>query len=189
MKIKNQRVSFGITFLSILFSISIVIFSCTKNNQLSLSENPAGEFGVGIEKEAGADTYHSQQAWLMDETQWVPCANNGSGEYVKLYGYVHFTNANVVNHNHYTLVTHTNPNEISGTGLTTGDKYVASGGGHQVYSGSFINGQSIAKGSSTFRFTGAGPGNNLTIEFAAHVIVNANGEVSNQLLEIRNSCR
>src|SRR5262245_48248395 len=189
MKIKNQRRSFAITFLSILLSVSIVIFSCTKNDQLSSLENPTEEIAVGIEKETGANTYHSQQTWLLDETQWVPCANDGNGEYVKLYGYVHFTNANVVNNNHYSLVTHTNPNQVGGTGLTTGDKYVASGGGHQVYSGSFINGQSTAKGSTIFRFTGAGPGNNLTIEFIAHVMVNASGEVSNQLLEIKNSCQ
>ena len=189
MKFKNQGMTSGIKPLSLLLLFSVLIFSCTKNDQSSSLENKTEEFVSGIENEKGANTYHSKQGWLMDETQWVPCANNGNGEYVKLYGYVHFTNANVVNNNHFTLVTHTNPNEVSGEGLTTGDKYVASGGGHQVYSGSFINGQSIATGSTTFRFTGSRPGNNLMIEFKAHVTVNTNGEVINELLEIKNTCK
>jgi len=37
-------------------------------------------------------------------------------------------------------------------------------------------------------FTGAGPGNNLAIVFKAQVIVNASGDISNQSLEIKNTC-
>lgn len=183
MKIKN------IILLSILALSSILIFSCTKNDRLISPENPAEEFATTIEDVPGASTYHSQETWLMDETRWVPCANNGNGEFVHVNGYVHYTYKTVVNDNHFTLVTHTNLNEVSGIGLTTGDKYVASGGGQALYSGSIINGQTVATGTTKFMFTGAGPGNNLTIVFKANFIVNANGDVKNESLEVSTTCK
>ncbi len=189
MKIKNQRMSTGIISLGILVLISVLIYSCTKSDQLTSSESPAEEVATTIEGEPGAHTYNSQQTSLLEENQWVPCANNGIGEFVHLNGYVHFDNTTVVNDRHYTVVTNININDVSGIGLTTGDRYVASGGGQQLYSGSMTNGQSIASGTTKFKFTGSGPGNNLTVEFKAQVMVNANGEVSNQLLEIKNSCK
>jgi hypothetical protein len=187
MQTRNQRKSFSIIGLSIVAMLSISIFSCTKSNQLSSIDNPAEEFATS-EANNGASTYQSQQTWTMDQKEWIPCANNGNGEYVQFEGYVHFTYVTTVNNNHFTLVTQINPNEVSGVGLTTGDKYVASGGSQEVYSGSFINGQSIAKGSAKFKFTGSGPGNNFSVVFIGKVIVNANGEVLHELPDIKSTC-
>jgi len=188
MQIKNQQKPFGVASMTVVVLLSISILSCTKSSQLSSFEIPAEEIAANAASNEAASTYQGQQTWPMDQTEWIPCANNGNGEYVKFEGYVHFTSTMTVNNNHFTLVTHINPNEVSGTGLTTGSKYVASGGGQQIYSGSFINGQSIAIGYTRFMFTGAGPGNNLAIVFKAQVIVNASGDISNQSLEIKNTC-
>src|SRR5262245_22176638 len=125
MQITTQKRSFNIIALSLTFLLSLFIFSCTKSNQLASAEERSVRAEGDGESEQGATVYNSQQGWLLDETVWIPCANNGNGEYAQLNGYVHFNYHTVVNDNHFTLVTHTNPNEVSGIGLTTGDKYVA----------------------------------------------------------------
>lgn len=187
MQTSNQKRSFSIIYMGMILMLSIFIFSCTKSNQLSSIENPVEEIATS-EATHGASTYHAQQTWTMDQKEWIPCANNGNGEYVQFEGYVHFNYATTVNNNHFTLVTQINPNEVKGVGLTTGDKYVASGVSHEVYNGSFINGQSVATGSAKFKFTGAGPGNNFSVVFKGKVIVNANGEILHELPDIKITC-
>ena len=185
MQTKNQK-KFGVVHLGIALVLSIFIFSCSKTGQLDVK--PLEEIATTPGNNSAANTYQSQQLWGLEETVWVPCANDGNGEYVQLNGYVHFNYQTAINNNHFTLVTHTNLNEVSGVGLTTGDHYVGIGGGLQNYIGSIINGQWTSGGSTNFKFVGAGPGNNLTITFNARIIVNANGEVSTQLQDANYSC-
>lgn len=189
MQTKNQKRQFGFISLSVAFLLSFVIISCSKSDQIPSVQNTEAVSSTAEEEGNAAYTYQGQQSFLFHETIWEACANNGVGENITLDGYVHFTYKITTNNDHYTLVTQLNFNEISGVGLTTGNKYVASGGGQEVYSGSLINGQSIATGSSRFLLTAAGTGNTQTIVYKARYIVNANGEVSSQLLDFTNTCK
>ena len=186
MQTKNQY-KFGIIQFSIALFLSILIFSCSKTGQLDQGIKPIEELATTSNDNA-ARTYQSQQTWLYDDIVWIPCANDGAGEYVKLDGYVHFTYIMSINNNRFTLITQTNPNEVLGTGLTTGIHYVGTGGGEEPYLGSMTDGQWSSGGTTKFLFVGAGPGNDLSVTFKAHVVVNANGEISSELQDAKYSC-
>jgi hypothetical protein len=173
---------------AVFILVTIFIISCSKSNSLTnTSDALPGLAGETAGKSAEAK--QSQQTWLIDETVFISCANNGAGEYVNLYGYMHLNYQFSGNDNHFTLVTTMNPNEVTGTGLSTGDKYVATGTAQQIITGSILNGQFHANGASRFRFVGQGTGNNSYLSFSGHVTVNANGEVINELLNISSSCQ
>lgn len=107
----------------------------------------------------------------------IPCANGGAGEDVAVEGFLHVLITETVDRNG---VVHTTsqfqPMGISGTGLTTGDSYQATGITRDQISGTeppfevtFVN---------NFRIIGQGTGNNLLIHEVFHVTVNANGELT-----------
>ncbi|HEV2765916.1 MAG TPA: hypothetical protein VGV38_23225, partial [Pyrinomonadaceae bacterium] len=58
---------------------------------------------------------------------FVACANGGAGEFVLLSGDLHILMHFTSNKNHVTIKSHFQPQGISGTGLTTGDTYRATG--------------------------------------------------------------
>jgi len=93
-------------------------------------------------------------------TSFVPCANYGVGEYVALEGNLHVKfSATFDSSGGVHLTESYNPMGVTGTGLTTGTKYQASGETHPVSNisadGGFNN-----KFEDIFRIIGPGPGNN-----------------------------
>ena len=87
-----------------------------------------------------------------------------------------------------TVKGHFQPQGLTGVGLTTGDKYQATGvtqeidhfgAGFPIIS-TFIN---------NFRFIGAGPGNNLLFHEESHVTINANGVITALVDHISLECR
>ncbi len=83
---------------------------------------------------------------------------------------------------------HFQPQGLSGFGLVTGDKYQGTGVTQEhinIHSGlgfqdTFIN---------NFRMIGQGPGNNLLVHTTFHVTVNANGNVTANVLNASVDCR
>jgi len=112
---------------------------------------------------------------IVDITAFVPCANGGTGEVVQAVGRLHRLTTSVVTPTGTVIVkTHSQPQGLTGVGLTTGDKYQATGVTQETdafvapfpFVATFIN---------NFRFIGAGPNNNLVIHEEFHLTVNANG--------------
>lgn len=107
---------------------------------------------------------------------FVPCANGGSGEDVDLEGPLHslFT-VTFDRRGGVHVKTLFQPEGITGVGLTTGDKYQATGGTLEQFSlkvgqtDTFVN---------NFRIIGQGTGNNFLVHETAHITVNANGTVT-----------
>jgi len=109
---------------------------------------------------------------------FVPCADGGAGENVDLSGNLHVLATLTINGNNFSLIMHDQPQGVSGTGETTGDKYQGTGVTQQSMKGSFQNGQANFTFIDRFDIIGQGPGNNFTIHETAHVTVNANGTVT-----------
>src|SRR4030095_11845628 len=112
-------------------------------------------------------------------TVFVQCAAGGDGETVylrgRLHNMIHFT----INGNNVSGVGHFQPQGISGTGETTGDKYQATGvTKDSSFKLSFQNGQANQTFVNNFRIIGQGPGNNLLVHEVAHITFNANGTVT-----------
>jgi hypothetical protein len=118
----------------------------------------------------------------------VPCANGGAGEDVELDGFLHFLITETVDHKGVVhTTTHFQPMGISGTGLTTGDSYQATGVTRQKINGTeppfevtFVN---------NFRIIGQGTGNNLLIHEVFHLTVNANGELTVSFDHLSEECK
>ena len=107
---------------------------------------------------------------------FVPCAAGGAGEFVTLSGSLHILFVTTIDskggfHSKF----HFQPQGITGTGLTTGAKYQATGVTQGSFNGKVGFTQTFV---NNFRIIGKGPGNNFMIHENFHITVNANGEVT-----------
>ena len=112
-------------------------------------------------------------------TVFVPCAAGGAGELVDLSGPLHTLITFTINGNNVSGMAHFQPQGLSGTGETTGDKYQATGVTKDTsFKVSFQNGQAQQTFINNFRIIGTGPGNNFLVHEEAHITINANGAVT-----------
>jgi hypothetical protein len=115
-------------------------------------------------------------------TAFVSCANGGAGEYVSLSGDLHVKfSVTLDGAGGLHLTESYNPQGVTGTGLTTGMKYQATGITHSVSNispgGGFTAGFNN-KFEDIFRIIGPGPGNNLFVHENFHLKVNPDGTVT-----------
>jgi len=106
---------------------------------------------------------------------FIPCAAGGAGEVVDLSGPLHTLTSFTINGNNVSGYFHFQPQGISGTGETTGDKYQATGVTQQSFKNSLQNGQANLTFVNNFRIIGQGPGNNYLVHETLHFTINANG--------------
>jgi hypothetical protein len=109
---------------------------------------------------------------------FVPCAVGGTGEVVDLFGPLHTLVSFTLNGNNVSGKFHFQPQGITGTGETTGDKYQATGVTQQSFKASLQNGQASLTFTNNFRIVGQGPGNNFLVHENLHLNFNANGIVT-----------
>jgi len=125
---------------------------------------------------AAAETFTVSSSFPIDFLVYIPCADGGAGELVELTGSLHdvfhvtFTPGGT-----YRVSFSDNPQGITGTGWTTGDKYQGTGitrdnfGGRIGYEETFVN---------NFKIIGQGTDNNFLIHENLHITVNANGTLT-----------
>jgi hypothetical protein len=109
---------------------------------------------------------------------FVPCANNGAGEVIEVSGPLHIlSHTTISNSGNFHTKIHFQPQGISGVGLTTGDKYQATGGTQEMFNsnGPFPITDTYV---NNFRMIGQGPGNNFLVHENFHITINANGTVT-----------
>ncbi|PYK43102.1 MAG: hypothetical protein DME46_08430 [Verrucomicrobia bacterium] len=108
-------------------------------------------------------------------TVFVPCAAGGAGELVDLSGPLHTLITFTINGNNVSGMAHFQPQGLSGTGETTGDKYQATGvTKDSSFKLSLQNGQANQTFVNNFRIIGSGAGNNFLVHEEAHITFNAN---------------
>ena len=112
----------------------------------------------------------------VDIPVFIPCAANGAGELVELQGNLHMlVRVTIDGKGGVHAATHAQPQGISGTGRTTGDKYHGTGVTQDQFNAklgveeTFVN---------NFRIIGQGSGNNFLIHENFHVTINPNGTVT-----------
>jgi hypothetical protein len=135
--------------------------------------NPTPDVASGPDLAAVVTTTNDVE--IDDITTFVPCANGGAGEVVEAVGRIHRLMTSVVTPTgKVTVKTHSQPQGLTGVGLTTGDKYQATGVTQEtdVFVPPF---PFVAAFTNNFRFIGPGPNNNLLIHEVFHITVNANG--------------
>ena len=172
---------------------SRIIIAWTVLGLCACSDNPASPAGPlspvteGPTFAALAST--TSDVFPVEIAQFVPCANGGTGEIVVVSGNLHQVLTTVISENgNITVRGHFQPQGISGVGLTTGDKYQATGvtqfsetfGAPFPVTSTFVN---------NFRFIGTGAGNNLLIHEVAHLTIDANGVVRVDVDNFSQECR
>jgi hypothetical protein len=117
----------------------------------------------------------------------VPCANGGAGEEVALSGTLHdLFHITFDGSGGFHLKFHDNPQGLSGTGLTTGDKYQATGVTQSQFTGKVGSEETFI---NNFRIIGQGTGNNFLLHENYHVTVNANGTLTAFVDNFRLECK
>lgn len=124
---------------------------------------------------------------------FIPCANNGSGEIVDLYGDLHeLFLVNISDSGNVTVKSHNQPQGISGVGRSTGYRYQATGVTQAIEQIQF-NGVSefpiVYTYVNNFRIIGQGTGNNFIVHENIHTTVNANGTVTAYVDNFNADCK
>jgi hypothetical protein len=125
------------------------------------------------------------------QVAFVPCANNGAGEPVLISGTLHILQHQTISDaGHLQVKFHFQPQGASGVGLTTGDTYRATGVTQQTVTADLTDGapQEFTF-INNFRIVGQGPDNNLLVHQTIHITVNANGELTAEVVNTSVECR
>jgi hypothetical protein len=120
---------------------------------------------------------------------FVPCADDGAGEFVQLDGELHILVHTTIDDNGgIHLKSHFQPQGFGGVGLTTGDRYRGVGVTQDaltVHPGGFPATSTFV---NNFRMIGQGPGNNFQVHQNVHMTVNANGDVTANVNNSSTTC-
>jgi hypothetical protein len=120
---------------------------------------------------------------------FVPCANGGVGELIQIDGDLHILfHTTISSSGNLHSKFHFQPMGISGQGLTTGDKYQATGVTQDEFSseGPFPVTETYV---NNFRMIGQGPGNNFSVHEDTHITFNANGQVTVVADNFKTDCK
>jgi hypothetical protein len=118
----------------------------------------------------------------------VPCANGGAGELVLVEGTLHLQQHITINNNRVTIKTHAQPQGADGVGQTTGDLYQAVGVTQEVDTLPLIGGATEFTFVNNFRLIGQKTDNNFQVHQNVHVTINANGDVTNTIVNETIDC-
>ena len=119
----------------------------------------------------------------------IPCANGGAGELVSLTGNLHVLTTYSINGNVIRGRFHDQPEDIKGFGSVTGDRYEATGVSQGQFKASLQNGQAIVSFINNFRIIGQGTGNNFLVHQNVHMTINANGDLTTVVDQVRADCK
>jgi hypothetical protein len=132
----------------------------------------------------------SNQKIPFNDSFFVPCANGGRGEMVRLAGEMHALFLITFDENGGRHVaSQFQPMGITGYGEETGDTYRASGVTRHnlnIRDATFPVAYTLV---NNFRLVGPGQGNNVIVHDTYHITVNANGEVSAGILISWGECK
>ncbi len=113
----------------------------------------------------------------IDDVTHASCALGGSGEDVHISGTMHILISVTFDERGGTHLKAIRQMQVSGVGLTSGDKYVGTTADQTTVN--FV-GEPPANYTREYsvHLIGQGPGNNLLLRFVGHITINANGEVT-----------
>ena len=163
----------------------LLLFSCRKTPaDLPGQSNPVA---TTLNQSTAAQAQGSVETVPYERIVFVPCANNGIGEEVQLIGTAINVDRIIYNNHGFTLTYHTNPKGVTGIGLSTGDKYAASGGTQETITGAFENNQFTGGYIEQLRIVGQG--STFIVSYRFHVTVTADGTFTSSISDDKVICR
>jgi hypothetical protein len=120
----------------------------------------------------------------------VPCANGGSGEIVSVAGVLHVViHTTIDNTGGFHSLLRVNAPNLTGVGQVTGDLYRAMGPGHITEINSAESLHTEFAFLDIVKLVGPGPDNNLSVRNYMHVVINANGETTVDVISSSADCK
>ena len=168
----------------LLTTISLLYLGCQKEPsnpvETAISENNP----LALAK---ADTYTENFFDPFTMIAYVPCAAGGAGEEVELSGTLHtLIHWTYTENGGYISKWHYQPQNLTGVGLTTGDKYQGTGVTQDVITGKVGQEETYV---DNFRIIGQGNDNNYVVHETFHFTINANGTMTAEVDKITIDCK
>ncbi len=136
---------------------------------------------------AAATTVTTNEQVPVTVFAFVPCANDGAGELVILTGTLHvLTHVTIDDQGGLHVRQQFQPQNVSGTGLTTGDTYRGTGITETEFNATAALEQTSI---NNFRIIGQGPDNNFLVHSTTHVTITPNGDVATVVDNSSIECR
>ena len=160
--------------IGFLFVLSLgLLLSCSKN--VAEVAAPTAELSSSANS---SNNGHENNSHVVpfETTIFIPCANGGAGEDVSFTGNITFVYQYRWNNNGFSIVYHETPNQVKGTGVTSGTNYVASGGTNGVAIGTWVSEQWVATTNSRLRVVG--PDGIFTVNYKYHLTVLSDGSIA-----------
>ena len=158
---------------------------------VACADSPSAPSGDGVPEAAfAATTYMANVSEPLQLDVYIECAAGGAGETVRLEGMLHsifrltFDAQGGV---HGTF--HDQPQQLSGTGLTTGTLYQGTGVTRDVANVGAAGLPAVFTFVNKYRIIGQGPGNDFIAHITSHYTINANGDVTVSVDHATFDCR
>ena len=173
-------------FRTFLLALAVLILSsCSKKD--SFMPVPAKKEMNALTQSTGANTQNSVETVPFDRTIYVSCSNGGAGEDILMTGNMVVVYHATFNDRKYTLSYHTNPQGVTGMGLTSGDKYIVSGGSEGTISGAYENDQFAGGYTEDMRVIS--PKGTFIVHYQFHVTVTPDGKFTSEISDEKVVCR
>jgi hypothetical protein len=169
-------------FLSVL-TVALFI-SCTKN--VADVPNQAVEEATVANGSSNGSNDNIIHAVPFETTVFVPCANGGAGEDVKLTGFTNFIYGTTWTDHGFTLLYHDNVHQVTGVGLSSGESFVASGGTNGTVLGVWYSTQWVA--TTTRQMKIVGQNTRFAVSYKYHITVTGDGNVTVNSIEQTADC-
>jgi hypothetical protein len=170
--IMNKRLLMLSRFLVVM---ALILMPCSVYSSLCLAQASSSTLVTDVPIEGDFD---------------VPCANGGAGETVSLSGVLHVVIHTTIDDSggfHSNL--RVNAPNLTGVGQVTGDVYRAMGPGHitEITGGESLHNEFAFL--DIVKLVGPGPDNNLSLRNYMHVVINANGETTVDIIKSTADCK
>jgi len=169
-------------FLVLLATVTVLLFSCSKN----IAEMPGQEAVSTSNQSSRAQTENSVVTETYESTLFIPCANAGAGEDVALTGTLKLVSQVMYNDHRFTLTYHVIPQGVTGVGLSTGEKFTATGGSEGTITGTNEYGQYTATHIELMRVKGQGI--SFIVSYKFHITITSDGKISTSISEEKIDC-
>jgi hypothetical protein len=159
-------------FLSVL--TVALLFSCTKN--VADVPNQTAEEATAVDGNPNGKNDNIIHAVPFETTVFVPCANGGGGEDVRLTGFTNFIYGLIYTDRGFTMLYHDNVHKVTGVGLSSGESFVANGGTNGTVMGVWYSSQWV--GNTTTQMKIVGQNTMFTVIYKHHITVSQDGSVT-----------
>ena len=151
-----------------------LLFSCTKN----VADVPiqTAEEATAVDANPNGKNDNIIHAVPFETTVFVPCANGGAGEDVKLTGFTNFIYGLVYTDRGFSMLYHDNVHQVKGVGLSSGESFAASGGTNGTVVGVWYSSQWV--GNTTTQMRIVGQNTQFTVIYKHHITVSQDGSVT-----------